>query len=95
MEYQCKILSYVLTRRKNREPVGRTLRSDLESDIRMALPSLNQEISGGGSPSARQLRVTGSFLGTTESTGCSIILGGLPASPINIEKYNNSVSFIL
>lgn len=45
----------------------------------MGIPSLSQVIEGGGSPSARQLRVAGSFLGTTESAGDSMRRGGLAA----------------
>ena len=38
-------------------------------------PSLNQEMVGVGSPSALQPKVTGSFLATAVSSGCSMILG--------------------
>ncbi len=39
-------------------------------------PSLYQEMVGEGSPSALHPRVTGSFLATTVSSGCSSIFGG-------------------
>ena len=39
------------------------------------LPSLNQVMVGVGSPSALHPKVTGSFLATSVSSGCSVILG--------------------
>ena len=39
-------------------------------------PSLNQVMVGVGSPSALHPKVTGSFLATAVSSGCSMILGG-------------------
>ena len=39
------------------------------------LPSLNQVMLGVGSPSALHPKVTGSFLATSVSSGCSVILG--------------------
>ena len=39
------------------------------------LPSLNQVMLGVGSPSALHSKVTGSFLATSVSSGCSVILG--------------------
>ena len=39
-------------------------------------PSLNQVMVGVGSPSALHPKVTGSFLATAVSSGCSMIFGG-------------------
>ena len=43
--------------------------------VMTGLPSLNHEMVGIGSPSALHPKVTGSFLATAVSSGCSMILG--------------------
>lgn len=56
------------------------------SEVTTSSPSLNHSILGFGFPSALQLSVTGSFLATTMSEGCSVILGDLNCAEIKEEN---------
>ena len=57
------------------------------------LPSLNQVMVGVGSPSALHPKVTGSFLATAVSSGCSVILGAAEEAKLPAEQENKSILF--
>ena len=48
-------------------------------------PSLNQVMTGVGSPSALQPKVTGSFFATAVSSGCSVIFGGSAVAKLPVK----------
>lgn len=64
----------ILTLRKNKPPAGKIIRCEPGSSFNGS-PSLYHVMVGVGVPSALQFSVTGSYLGTITSNGCSVIRG--------------------
>lgn len=77
------------TFKKNKLPTGRITRC---VDALSGVSSLYQTTLGSGIPSALQLMVTGSFLGTVVSIGCSTIRGAWKAKK-RIKKKRNQLMF--
>lgn len=88
-------------RKKNKDPLGRSILWDRGSSLSVSTrsPSLYHSMVGVGRPSALQFKVVGSPLETMTSEGCSTILGGKSSwrrrDPAKHDKMNTSFKISL